>query len=85
MLLPIHIAAGRWLGPLAPVATAQSSSTTRTSPLKTGIAEFDEERLDQAKATLLPWRERATPTRCNATQTRNTFNCRGALAGGNDP
>jgi predicted Zn-dependent protease len=37
---------------LTPVATAQSSSTTQSSSLKTGIAQFDAEKLDQAKATL---------------------------------
>jgi tetratricopeptide (TPR) repeat protein len=42
------------LGGLAPVAIAQRSSTTQTSPLKIGIAQFDAEKLEQAKATLTP-------------------------------
>lgn len=42
------------LGALAPVATAQKSRTTQHSPLQTGIAQFDAEKLDQAKATLTP-------------------------------
>jgi len=42
------------LGTLTLEAAAQSSPTTRSAPLKTGIAQFDAERLDQAKATLTP-------------------------------
>jgi tetratricopeptide (TPR) repeat protein len=35
-------------------AGAQSSTATPSAPLKTGIAQFDAEKLDQAKATLTP-------------------------------
>jgi tetratricopeptide (TPR) repeat protein len=42
------------LGALSATATAQRSGTNQTSPLKTGIAQFDAEKLDQAKATLTP-------------------------------
>lgn len=42
------------LGTLTLEATAQSSAAKQPSPLKNGIAQFDAERLDQAKATLLP-------------------------------
>lgn len=35
-------------------ATAQTKKSPQTAPLKTGIAQFDAERLDQAKATLTP-------------------------------
>jgi tetratricopeptide (TPR) repeat protein len=39
---------------LTPVATAQVSSTTQNASLRVGIAQFDAEKLDQAKATLTP-------------------------------
>jgi tetratricopeptide (TPR) repeat protein len=42
------------LGTLPLEAAAQSPTVPRSSPLKTGIAQFDAEKLDQAKATLTP-------------------------------
>jgi tetratricopeptide (TPR) repeat protein len=42
-------------------ATAQTTKTPPTSPLKTGIAQFDAEKLDQAKATLTPLAKSGDP------------------------
>lgn len=42
------------LGALAVEATAQTPRATPTSPLAVGLAQFDAEKLDQAKATLTP-------------------------------
>jgi tetratricopeptide (TPR) repeat protein len=49
------------LGAPALFANAQAPRTTQTSPLKTGIAQFDAERLDQAKATLTPLAKAGDP------------------------
>jgi tetratricopeptide (TPR) repeat protein len=49
------------LGALALEATAQTPRTTPTSPLKIGMAQFDAEKLDQAKATLTPLAKAGDP------------------------
>src|SRR5476649_1891648 len=49
------------LGGLALEASAQLSAAPRSAQLKTGIAQFDAERLDQAKATLTPLAKAGDP------------------------
>lgn len=49
------------LGTLALEASAQSAAAPRSAPLKTGIAQFDAERLDQAKVTLTPLAKAGDP------------------------
>jgi hypothetical protein len=39
---------------VASTATAQMTTTSQNSPFKAGIAKFDAESLEQAKATLTP-------------------------------
>jgi hypothetical protein len=48
------LTAGMLLATAVSTATAQTTKSPHTAPLKTGIAQFDAERLDQAKATLTP-------------------------------
>jgi tetratricopeptide (TPR) repeat protein len=53
--------AGVLLAIVVSTATTQTTKTRQTSPLKTGIAYFDAERLDQAKATLTPLAKSGDP------------------------
>lgn len=55
------LTAGMLLAAVVFTATAQPTKTRQTSPLQAGIAQFDAERLDQAKATLTPLAKSGDP------------------------
>jgi tetratricopeptide (TPR) repeat protein len=55
------LTAGMLLAAVVSAATAQTTKAPQTSPLKIGIAQFDAERLDQAKATLTPLAKSGDP------------------------